>query len=256
MFLERSLSGRQATLGDTRKEPRMKNARRRKLLPLGAALLAAVTLTVSLASCGKATVEQRGNITFADAGWDSNRFHNAVAGLIAESAYGYTWNESTGSTTVTVEGVKKNEIDVNMETWSANIATYEDDLASGGYHLLGTNFDDNIQGFYVPRYVIEGDPERGIEPMAPDLKTVTDLMDYADLFVDEEDKSRGRIYGAIPGWEIDTILYKKYELYGLDKEYNYFRSGSDASLSAVISSAYDKGEPIVTYYWEPTWLMG
>ena len=108
----------------------------------------------------------------------------------------------------------------------------------------------------MPRYVIEGDAERGIEPMAPDLKAVKDLLGYSDLFVDEEDPSRGRIYGAIPGWEANDVLYKKYLLYGLDSEYNYFQSGSDASLAGVISSAYEKGQPIVAYYWDPTWLLG
>ena len=38
--------------------------------------------------------------------------------------------------------------------------------------------------------------------------------------------------------------------------YNYFSPGSDSALSAVIFGAYEKGEPIVAYYWEPTWLMG
>ena len=52
------------------------------------------------------------------------------------------------------------------------------------------------------------------------------------------------------------MLYKKYLLYGLDSEYNYFQSGSDASLAGVISSAYEKGQPIVAYYWDPTWLLG
>ncbi|MGI6013121.1 MAG: glycine betaine ABC transporter substrate-binding protein [Oscillospiraceae bacterium] len=217
-------------------------------------LVIAAILGLYLSNC--AAKEERGTITFANAGWDSSRFHNAVAGLIAEEGYGYTWTETSGSSTVLAEGMKKNEIDINMETWSDNLATYEPDIKNGSYQELGTNFDDNIQGFYVPRYVIEGDAERGIEPMAPDLKTVEDLRQYANLFVDEEDPGRGRLYGAIPGWEIDTVLYNKYLYYGLDETYNYFRSGSDASLSAAISSAYEKGEPIVTYYWDPTWLLG
>lgn len=218
-------------------------------------LIIAAILGLYLSNCG--AKEDRGSITFANAGWDSSRFHNAVAGLIAEEGFGYTsWTETNGSSTVLAEGMKKNEIDVNMEAWSDNLATYDTDIKNGAYHELGTNFDDNIQGFYVPRYVIEGDAERGIEPMAPDLKTVEDLRQYADLFVDEEDPGRGRLYGSIPGWDIDTILYNKYLYYGLDTNYNYFRSGSDSSLAAAISSAYEKGEPIVAYYWDPTWLLG
>lgn len=218
------------------------------------ALLLCLLLCLGLfAGCGS---KQQDTIVFADAGWDSSKFHNAVAGLIAESVYGYTWSETTGSSTVLLEGMKKGEIDVFMEMWTDNIASYDEDIANGRIQEMGTNFDDNMQGFYVPRYVIEGDPERGIEPMAPELRNVADLANYASLFKDEERPSKGRIYGAIPGWEIDNVMYKKYQHYGLDKNFVYFRPGSDASLSAAITSAYEKGEPIVAYYWEPTWLMG
>ena len=59
--------------------------------------------------------------------------------------------------------------------------------------------------------------KRGIKALAPDLKTVKDLARYAHLFKDPEDPSKGRLYGAIPGWSIDKILYLKYEAYGLIK---------------------------------------
>jgi len=118
------------------------------------------------------------------------------------------------------------------------------------------NFDDNAQGLYVPRYVIEGDSTRGIEPVAPDLRTVEDLKKYASLFPDPESPGMGRIFGGLPGWEVTSILEKKVQYYGLDKMYNYVLPGSDAAMSAAFVSAWDKGEPIVAYYWEPTWLLG
>lgn len=195
-------------------------------------------------------------IVFADAGWDSIKFHNAVAGLVAESLYGYSWREVPGSTAVTFEGLIIGEIDIHMEIWTDNIASYENDLKEGKFKELGVNFDDNYQGIYVPRYVIEGDPKRGIEPSAPDLKYIWDLKDYPDLFADNENPGKGRMYGAIPGWEVDTILHNKYLHYGLDENFIYFRPGSDAALSSAITGAYERGEPIAAYYWEPTWLLG
>ncbi len=143
-----------------------------------------------------------------------------------------------------------------MEVWTDNIASYSKDVADGKLREMGINFEDNKQGFYVPRYVIEGDKERNIEAVAPDLKTVEDLKKYSAIFKDAEDKTKGRIYGSIPGWEIDKIMFNKYEYYGLNENYVYFRPGSDAALAAAFTAAYDKGEPIVGYYWEPTWLMG
>lgn len=195
-------------------------------------------------------------IKFADVGWDSIKFHNAVAMIIAESAYGLETEEIGATTPITVQSLKGNDLDVLMEMWTDNVISYKDDIANGLYNELGVNFDDNMQGFYVPRYVIEGDPSRNIEPVAPDLKTVADLARYKDVFPDEEQAGKGRIYGSISGWQIDEIMFKKVQHYGLDKDFNYFRPGSEAAMAAAFTSAYEKGEPIVGYYWEPTWLTG
>lgn len=211
-------------------------------------------LTVGIAGC--APQGQNKTIAFADVGWDSILFHNAVAGTVAEAVFGYNWTEVSGSTPITHEAVKKGEIDVHMEVWTDNLPDYANDISSGALKELGVNFDDNDQGFYVPRYVIEGDPARGIEPMAPDLKTVADLKDYPQLFQDPENPSKGIIYGGIAGWSVSKIMYQKYLHYGLDAGYNYLEPGTDAATSAVLVSAYDRGEPVVAYYWEPTWLLG
>lgn len=219
-----------------------------------AAILTALALTLTIGLTAGA--QPKTAITFAEVGWDSIRFHNAVAGTIAESAFGYTWEEISGSTPITMEGLMSGDIDVHMEIWTDNLATYKDDIAQGRMQELSVNFDDNAQGLYVPRYVIEGDSARGIEPVAPDLKTVADLKKYASIFPDPESPGMGRIFGGLPGWEVTTIMEKKIRYYGLDQMYNYVLPGSDAAMSAAFVSAWDKGVPIVAYYWEPTWLMG
>lgn len=195
-------------------------------------------------------------VVFGDPGWDSVKFHDAVAMFIGETAYNIDAEEVSGSTAITYSGLKSGDIDVYMETWSNNIATYDADIAAGTIKELSVNYDDNAQGFYVPRYVIEGDASRGIKASAPDLKTVADLAKYSDVFQDPDDPSKGRIYGAISGWEVDEVMRAKYEYYGLDSCYNYVDPGSDSALSAAIASAYEKGEPIVAYYWTPTWITG
>jgi glycine betaine/proline transport system substrate-binding protein len=215
-----------------------------------------ITLMLALSFGLSAQAEPKTAITFAEVGWDSIRFHNAVAGTVAEAAFGYTWEEISGSTPITSEALMSGDIDVHMEMWTDNLATYKDDIASGRMQELSTNFNDNAQGLYVPRYVIEGDSARGIKAVAPDLKTVEDLKKYASLFPDPESPGMGRIFGGLPGWEVSTILEKKIQSYGLDQMYNYVLPGSDAAMSAAFISAWDKGEPIVAYYWEPTWLLG
>ena len=217
------------------------------------ALILALVMLMTLAPL---TMAQEDIIVFGDAGWDSMKFHNAVSRLIVEEAFGRETREVSGSSAITYNGLKHGDIQVYMETWTDSFPTYTSDVEKGELIELGVNYDDNIQGLYVPRYVIEGDEERSIEPMAPDLKNVWDLKDYAEIFQDPEDNRKGRIYGAISGWFVDEIMRKKVEFYGLDEMYNYMDPGSDAALSAAIAGAYKKGEPIVAYYWEPAWITG
>ena len=223
-----------------------------KLLPMITILLISIFI-FSLTLIGSAQEK----IVFADPGWDSVRFHNGVAQTIIEEGYGYPTDVISGSTPATFLGLKEGDIDVYMEIWTTNLGdTYYDPIKEGIIIETSINFNDNAQGLYVPTYMIKGDNKRGIEPMAPGLKTVKDLKDYWEIFKDEEDPSKGRIYGAPPGWKVDQILRAKVKSSDLNECYNYFSPGSDSALSAAIVGAYEKGEPIVAYYWEPTWVMG
>lgn len=214
-------------------------------------VITVVVLSLSVNAVAKET------IVFGDAGWESIRFHSHIAGIIMEEGYGYSYELITGSSPVILTGMRGGDVDVQMEMWTSNIAKiYNEALESGDVVELGVNFDGNTQGLYVPTFVIEGDSDRNIEPMTPGLKTVKDLPDYWQIFEDEEDKSKGRIYGSPPGWAVDQVMRTKVETYGLDEYYNYFSPGSDTALAAAIVSAYERGEPIIAYYWEPTWIMG
>ncbi len=212
-------------------------------------LFALLLLTVAV-GCGngdESTTAEKTTITFADVGWDSIKLNNAIAGLIAERVFNYTWQETPGSTPISHEALVKGEVDIHMEEWTDNIPRYIEDREAGKLKELGVNFDDNYQGFYIPRYVADE---------YPDLKTVRDLANYAHLFPDPEGGSKSIIYGGIIGWEVTEIMARKVHEYGLDEYFNYVESGSDAIMTAAMISAWDKKEPIVSYYWEPTWLLG
>lgn len=196
-------------------------------------------------------------IVATDNGWDSQKVHNAIAKLVVEHAYdGYQFEVSTASTAMNWQSLMAGDVDLDIESWTDNIASYQKDLERGDVVALGVLVPDSGQGIYVPLYVVEGDAERGLKPLAPGLKRVEDLKKYANLFPDPEEKGRGRLYGAIPGWMSDGILYKKYLYYGLDKFYNYIRLGSEATLFASLASAYNQGEPWVGYCYEPAWVVG
>ncbi len=215
-----------------------------------ALLLIALLALTFVTGCGKkdeGKVAEKTSITFADVGWDSIKLNNAVAGLIAERVFGYTWQETPGSTPISHEALVKGEVDIHMEEWTDNIPSYLEDREAGNLTELGVNFEDNRQGLYIPRYVADE---------YPDLKTVRDLAKYPQLFPDPNDSSKSIIYGGIIGWEITEIMARKVHEYGLDEYFNYVESGSDAIMNSAMISAWDKKEPIVSYYWEPTWLLG
>ena len=210
-------------------------------------LMLAILFTAGCSGGKNPASAEKTTITFADVGWDSIKLNNALAGLIAERVFGYTWQETPGSTPISHEALMKGEVDIHMEEWTDNIPSYVADRDAGRLTELGINFDDNYQGFYIPRYVADENPG---------LKTVRDLETYAELFPDPENASRSVVYGGVVGWEITEIMKKKIQVYGLDAYFNYAESGSDAILSAAMVSAWDKRIPIVAYYWEPTWLLG
>ncbi|MFA1819877.1 ABC transporter substrate-binding protein [Virgibacillus oceani] len=232
-------------------------------------LLSAAALMV-LAACGGDSESERDSgtndeagsnggdidtIVFADAGWDSIRVHNSIAQMIIEEGYGFDTDVTAGSTAATIQGLRDGDINAYTEVWTDNIReVHEEAVEAGDYEVVSTNFDDNDQGLYVPTYVIEGDSERDIEPMAPDLRTVEDLKNFPEVFEDPEDPERGRVINAPSGWAVADHIDDKFEVYGLDETLNNFMPGSDAAIVADLASAYEGGEAWVGYYWSPTWV--
>lgn len=92
--------------------------------------------------------------------------------------------------------------------------------------------------------------------MAPDLKYITDLPQYMELFPDPDEPDMGRIIGSISGWSVDEMLQEAVEDYGLDETYNYVSPGSEAAINSSLVKAYEDGEPWVGYNYEPNWIMG
>ncbi|WP_085991322.1 ABC transporter substrate-binding protein [Oceanobacillus senegalensis] len=207
-------------------------------------------------SIGEANEKSSGTITIADAGWDSMRVHNEIAKFMIENGYNYNVDFINGSSSATFTGLRTGEIDIYMELWLNNLEEpYLKAKKAGEVIELATNFTTNQQGFFVPTFVIEGDPEHGIEPMAPDLKTVQDLKKYPELFKDPTDPSKGRIVGGHSGSVAQEIMKQKVKTYGLDEYYNYFSPGSSGATSASIEKAFKNHEPWVGYYWSPTWIL-
>ena len=201
--------------------------------------------------------EEVQEVVFADASWDSILVHNRIAAFILENGYGgYEADFIPGDTIPLFNGLASGDIDVNMESWHSNFPeAYEEEIEAGTIVNLGENFPDGPQGWWVPRYLIEGDPDRGIEPTAPDLESIKDLPQYAELFPDPENPGKGRILVGPPGWAATERSENLMDEYGLYEDFTAFLPGSGAALAASMKSAYEQGEPWIGYYWEPTAIM-
>jgi glycine betaine/proline transport system substrate-binding protein len=200
---------------------------------------------------------EKETVKIADVQWQTIWVNNAIAQFIIENGYDYPVETVEVTTPIAQQALVDGELDIHMELWRYNILDWYNEVTESGELIdLGDTFEKSTQGWYVPRYVIEGDAERGIEPMAPDLVSVFDLPEYKELFADPEDPDKGLLLNCITGWQCATSNRAKLHAYGLDDDYNSMEPGATAALDAGIAGAFKKGEPILAYYWEPTWLMG
>jgi len=194
-------------------------------------------------------------IKLAELPWDTAMVANVVVTFILKHGYGYETEAIPGKTIVLWQGLRRGDIDVQLEVFpQTQLKAYNEAMDEGSVVRLGYTYT-TTEGWYVPTYVIKGDAARGIEPMAPGLKTIEDLPKYWELFKDPEVPTKGCLYGGVPGWEAEKTTSIKLKTYALDKYYNMFQTGSDAAQIASMASAYEKGEPWLGYYWEPSWPL-
>lgn len=226
-------------------------------------LIAILALALSLAGftgCSKKSTESESSnnkaketIVLLDPGFGTTRFLNSVASFILENGYGYKTEISNGSVAMTFQALRKGDIDVHMDIAKEAYEPYKEALESGDLVELGTSYRSEM-GLYVPTYLIKGDPERGIEPMAPELKSIYDLPKYWEVFKDIEDPSKGLVYSGVAGWHADDIISAKMDSYNLKETFNILTPGSETAVIASIAEAYEKGKAWVGFYYTPTWV--
>ncbi len=215
-----------------------------------------VGFCLSLMFAGAASAASN-SVVLVDFSWDSVQFHNRITGFLLENGFDmepeYIFSESMPG----LMGLDRGDVQISMETWVDNVYEWWTDVQEKGTVLsLGKIFPDAPQGWYVPTYLIHGDKARGIEAVAPDLKTVQDLEKYWDLFKDPENPDMGRFYNGPSGWKVSSHNVAKLGAYGLAGYFRPFDPGSQTALATAIVGAYERGKPILAYYWEPTPIMG
>lgn len=217
------------------------------------ALLAGLLLTVGLASTDSAAAaDQPAPIHFGAISWESGALTTEILRLIVERGYGYPTDTLPGSTVSMEVALARNDLQVIAEEWAGRSPAWVKAEQAGQVFALGDTVKNAEEGWWVPAYVIEGDPARGIKPSAPDLRQVQDLKRYPQVFRDPESPDKGRFLNSPSGWTSETVNSQKLKAYGLNELYTNFRSGSGAAMDAEITSAIRRGQPVLFYYWNPT----
>ena len=188
---------------------------------------------------------------------------------ILDVGYGYPVKEVVTNTQTMKVTLPEGDVHVAMELWRVNLPAWYDEFVVQGdavVDLAGTT-DPSVrldagakgqiiafggQGTYVPTYMIEGDSERGIDASAPDLTSVADLANYADVLSDPSDPGKGRILNCPDGWQCAKINAANWHAQGLSDDFNFIGPGDGTALKAEIARLYREGEPFAFYYWFPT----
>lgn len=223
----------------------------RQLL-LGSLLSSAICATapVIAAEAVKPTIH------FADLNWESGSLISDMLRYIVEKGYDLPTDMLPGTTITLESALAKNDIQVIGEEWAGRSPIWIKAEAAGQVVALGDTVQGATEGWWVPEYVIKGDAQRGIAPLAPDLHSVYDLPRYKDVFKDPESPGKGRFLNSPIGWTSEVVNGQKLKAYGLTDSFVNFRSGTGAALDAEISSSIRRGKPVLFYYWSPTPLMG
>lgn len=213
-------------------------------------------LALGLLAQGVQAAPERAPIHFGELTWESGNLITEVLRLLVEQGYGYPTETLPGSTVSLEAALARNDIQVIGEEWAGRSPAWVKAEFEGKVFGLGDIVKNADEGWWVPDYVIHGDPARGIAPLAPDLRSVADLPRYREVFRDAESPEKGRFLNSPTGWTSEIVNTQKLKAYGLDDSYVNFRTGSGAALDAEIASSIRRGKPVLFYYWSPTPLMG
>ena len=190
-------------------------------------------------------------VKFAGVNWESGMLLTELMGFVLQHGYDCKVDSIPGNSITLEQALGNNDIQVFAEEWIGRSEAWNKAAAAGKVVGVGAPIEGATEGWYVPRYLVEGEGAK-----APKLKSIADLGQYAELFRDPEEPGKGRFYNCPAGWTCELENTQMLQSYGLSDKYTNFRPGTGPALDAAIVSATRRNQPILTYYWSPTPLLG
>ena len=200
------------------------------------------------------TLTSTQTIVFADLEWESAQIQAAIVGFIIEQGFRYPTEQVAGSSADLFDALVGGSVGVYLEAWASSLGEeYTEAVDLGKIIPLGQSLDDGWESaFVVPTYVIEGDPSRDIEPMAPDLKTPEDIKQYQSLFATGTTFPKAPLMTCLSDWICLGVNEEKISSYGLQDVVEVVVPFDSDGLSESLADAYLQGKPWLGYMWGPT----
>ena len=136
---------------------------------------------------------------FAGLNWESGMLLTDLMQFVLEKGYDCKVDALPGNSISMENALGSNDIQVFAEEWVGRSNVWAKAEKAGKVVGVGAPVVGAVEGWYVPRYVIEGDSARKLEAKAPNLKSIADLGQYAAVFKDQEEPSKGRFYNCPAG---------------------------------------------------------
>ena len=217
------------------------------LVPLALVLMA----TLFGAACS--SEEDKGPIVLLEQDWDGQLVTMAVAKILLEDEMGYTTEQefAAADSAAMFVGLGSGDFHWTCCNWPSFSAALQDEFVDteGTVERMGPLGITGTNGWFVPRYVVEGDPARGISPLAPDLVSYEDLNQYADVFATSETGDKGKLLDFTPAWD----LRSDERIAALGLNYQVVFSGTEAASFASLAANYQRGDPFLMLMWTPHW---
>ncbi|MGV8856429.1 MAG: ABC transporter substrate-binding protein [Devosia sp.] len=190
------------------------------------------------------------SIDIAEMTWPSAAALAHIHATVLQAGYGCNVEIVTGDTVPTTSSmVLRGSPAIAPELWTSTVQDQWDAaLDDGSVVALGDAISDGtIEGWFIPRYTQEANPE---------IVSAETAIANPQVFPDPEDSSKGRLYTCPPGWGCELATGALFKAYDMADTWNLFSPGSGGALDASISRAFTREEPILFYYWGPTAILG
>lgn len=232
------------------------------LLLTGAAVMAASCASppqstddaVDVSGDVRSAIEAESEIVLAQMNWTNQQVNTEMARRVLTAMGANVTVQALDDTTVFAAMAETDNM-VDMVVFRPTAQKFWDEYITEKKSVaqIGDTGYETVEGWYVPTYVIEGDPERGIEPVCPGLPDYRAINDCAAAFATSSTDGKARYLAGDPAWEPLFGDRERIQNLGLNVVQEY--AGSEASLVAEFKRALDRGEPVMGLMWNPHMLF-